>query len=46
LRGFEIGSADAPITIIEYRSLTCSHCADFANDVFPNWMRNIFKLVG
>ena len=35
LRGFEIGSADAPITIIEYRSLTCSHCADFANDVFP-----------
>ena len=35
LRGFEIRSADAPITIIEYRSLTCSHCADFANDVFP-----------
>lgn len=35
LRGFEIGSADAPITIIEYRSLTCNHCADFANDVFP-----------
>ena len=35
LRGFEIGNADAPITIIEYRSLTCSHCADFANDVFP-----------
>ena len=35
LKGFEIGSTDAPITIIEYRSLTCSHCADFANDVFP-----------
>ena len=35
LRGFEIGSTDAPITIIEYRSLTCSHCADFANNVFP-----------
>ena len=35
LRGFEIGNADAPITIIEYRSLTCSHCADFANYVFP-----------
>ena len=35
LRGFEIGSPDAPITIIEYRSLTCSHCADFANNVFP-----------
>ncbi len=35
LKGFEIGSPDAPITIIEYRSLTCSHCADFANNVFP-----------
>ena len=35
LRGFEIGNPDAPITIIEYRSLTCSHCADFANNVFP-----------
>ena len=35
LRGFEIGSPDAPIAIIEYRSLTCSHCADFANYVFP-----------
>ena len=35
LIGFEIGSSDAPISIIEYRSLTCSHCADFANDVFP-----------
>jgi len=35
LRGFEIGSPDAPITIIEYRSLTCSYCADFKNNVFP-----------
>ena len=35
LIGFEIGSSDAPISIIEYRSLTCSHCADFTNDVFP-----------
>ena len=35
LMGFEIGNSDAPITIIEYRSLTCSHCADFANYVFP-----------
>ena len=35
LRGFEIGSPDAPITIIEYRSLTCGYCADFKNNVFP-----------
>ncbi|MGD9615452.1 MAG: DsbA family protein [Alphaproteobacteria bacterium] len=30
-----LGQADAPITIIEYASLTCSHCADFHNDVVP-----------
>lgn len=30
-----IGSADAPIKIIEYASLTCSHCAHFHNDVLP-----------
>ena len=31
-----IGDENAPVTIVEYRSLTCSHCADFANDVFPS----------
>lgn len=30
-----IGNADAPIKIVEYASLTCSHCAHFANDVLP-----------
>lgn len=30
-----IGSADAPIKIIEYASMTCSHCAHFHNDVLP-----------
>ena len=30
-----IGSIDAPIKIIEYASLTCSHCAHFHNDVLP-----------
>jgi protein-disulfide isomerase len=30
-----LGQADAPITIIEYASMTCSHCAHFANDVLP-----------
>ena len=29
------GSASAPITIIEYASLTCSHCARFATTVYP-----------
>ncbi|HEY2894611.1 MAG TPA: DsbA family protein [Pirellulales bacterium] len=30
-----LGSAMAPITIVEYSSLTCSHCAAFAENVFP-----------
>ena len=29
------GSQNAKITIIIYESLTCSHCADFHNDVYP-----------
>ena len=29
---FVIGDKDAPITIIEYASLSCSHCADFHNN--------------
>ena len=30
-----LGKADAPVTIIEYASLTCSHCAHFAANTFP-----------
>ncbi len=30
-----IGKADAPVTIVEYASLTCSHCANFHNNVYP-----------
>lgn len=30
-----MGSADAPVTMIEYASMTCSHCADFAVNTFP-----------
>ena len=30
-----LGKAEAPITIIEYASLTCPHCAHFAVDVLP-----------
>ena len=29
------GSADAPVTVIEYASLACPHCASFQRDVFP-----------
>jgi protein-disulfide isomerase len=30
-----LGSAKAPVTIVEYSSITCPHCADFAENVFP-----------
>ncbi|MES1150363.1 MAG: DsbA family protein [Dongia sp.] len=30
-----IGDANAPITMIEYSSLSCPHCARFAADVMP-----------
>ena len=30
-----IGAEDAPVTIIEYASMTCPHCATFHTDVLP-----------
>ena len=30
-----LGNENAPITLIEYGSLTCGHCATFHNEVFP-----------
>jgi protein-disulfide isomerase len=30
-----LGAKDAPVTIIEYASMTCPHCATFTKDVFP-----------
>ena len=30
-----LGKADAPITVVEYASMTCGHCATFHNKVFP-----------
>ena len=31
-----IGNTDAKISIIAFESLTCSHCANFHKDVFPD----------
>ena len=31
-----IGHPDAEVNIIEYRSLTCSHCAEFASNGFEH----------
>jgi protein-disulfide isomerase len=30
-----LGNADAPITVVEYASMTCGHCANFHTKVFP-----------
>jgi protein-disulfide isomerase len=30
-----LGKADAPITVVEYASMTCGHCANFHNKIFP-----------
>lgn len=30
-----LGNPDAPVTIIDYSSLTCPHCADFHNTTLP-----------
>ena len=34
------GNPTAKITIIAYESLTCSHCADFHNNVYPQLKRD------
>lgn len=37
---YTLGKADAPITIIEYASMTCIHCARFSRDVLPQLKSN------
>ena len=33
--GYRIGNPDAPIKLIEFGALSCSHCAEFAEQSFP-----------
>tara|TARA_Y100001970_G_scaffold283507_1_gene398778 strand:- start:3567 stop:4184 length:618 start_codon:yes stop_codon:yes gene_type:complete len=33
---FTIGNKDAPVTIIEYASMSCSHCANFHTNTLPD----------
>ncbi|MBL8589317.1 MAG: DsbA family protein [Methylobacteriaceae bacterium] len=35
LKDIWLGKPDAPVTMIEYASLTCSHCATFHNQTYP-----------
>ncbi|MGQ0456409.1 MAG: DsbA family protein [Hyphomicrobium sp.] len=32
-----LGPADAKVTVVEYASMTCGHCANFATKVFPDF---------
>ncbi len=34
-----LGKADAPVTVIEYASVTCSHCAAWNEEVFPEFKK-------
>ena len=30
-----LGDKEAKVTIIEYASMTCNHCADFHREIYP-----------
>jgi protein-disulfide isomerase len=34
------GKADAPVTIVEYASMTCTHCAAFHAETYPTLIKN------
>lgn len=36
LKDMALGDANAPVTIVEYASMTCSHCAHFHNTTLPD----------
>src|SRR5262245_55686590 len=35
-----LGNAKAKVTVVEFASLTCSHCARFAQTVYPEIKKN------
>jgi protein-disulfide isomerase len=38
-----LGKPNAPVTVVEYFSLTCPHCARFARDVFPRIQKELIE---
>lgn len=38
--GFSIGDPDAPVTVVEFSSYTCSHCYTFNEDTAKNFIRD------
>jgi protein-disulfide isomerase len=41
VNGRSVGRANAPLTVSEYYSLTCPHCAAFARETFPQIKTNL-----
>jgi protein-disulfide isomerase len=40
---FMMGDKNAPVTLIEYASLSCPHCAHFHNDVLPTLTKDYIE---
>lgn len=40
-REISYGNADAPVTIVEYASLTCPHCANFHTTILPDLKKRL-----
>lgn len=40
---YVLGQTDAPVTVIEYSSLSCPHCASFSNHAFPELREQYIK---
>lgn len=40
IREMTLGSDDAPVTVVEYASFTCPHCADFHETTFEDLKRD------
>ncbi|WP_298723190.1 DsbA family protein [uncultured Ferrovibrio sp.] len=43
LQDMVLGKADAPVTIVEYASLTCPHCANFHSSILPELKKEFIE---
>ena len=43
IKRISVGKKNAKITIIVYESLTCGHCADFHENVYPSLKKDFIK---
>ena len=43
IKRISVGEKNAKITIIVYESLTCGHCADFHENVYPSLKKNFIE---